>query len=82
VTLFVLNRDLEKPRQLEVNWEGKAAAKLSTALVLTGTDLKAVNDFGAPNRVTPKDADKPATNGSRSTIEVPPRSYSVFQWQN
>jgi len=82
VTLFVLNRDLEKPRQLEVNWEGKAAAKLSTALVLTGTDLKAVNDFGAPNRVTPKDADKPATNGGRSTIEVPPRSYSVFQWQN
>ena len=82
VTLFVLNRDLEKPRQLEVNWEGKAATKPSTALVLTGTDLKAVNDFAAPNRVTPKDADKPATNGSRSTIEVPPRSYSVFQWQN
>jgi alpha-N-arabinofuranosidase len=82
VKLFVLNRDLEKPRQLEVNWEGKAATKLSTALVLTGTDLKAVNDFGAPTRVTPKDADKPASSAGRTTIEVPPRSYSVFQWQN
>jgi hypothetical protein len=44
--------------------------------------LKAVNDFGAPTRVTPKDADKPASSAGRTTIEVPPRSYSVFQWQN
>jgi len=80
VSLFVLNRDLAKPRQLEVNWEGKAAMKLSTSLVLTGADLKAVNDFGAPNRVTPKEADKPVINGGRALLEVPPRSYSVFQW--
>ncbi len=81
VSLFVLNRDLAKPRQLEVNWEGKAATKLSTSLVLTGADLKAVNDFGAPNRVMPKEADKPVISGGRALLEVPPRSYSVFQWQ-
>jgi alpha-L-arabinofuranosidase len=82
VSLFVLNRDLAKPRQLEMNWEGKAPTKLSTAVVLTGTDLKAVNDFGAPNRVLPKEADKPVTSGGRTVIEVPPRSYSVFGWQS
>ena len=82
VSLFVLNRDLAKARQLEVSWEGKAATKVSTSLVLTGTDLKAVNDFGAPNRVVPKDADKPVTSGGRTMIEVPPRSYSIFQWQS
>jgi alpha-L-arabinofuranosidase len=78
----VLNRDLAKARQLEVNWESKAPTKLSTSLVLTGADLKAVNDFGAPNRVLPKEADKPVITVGRAMIEVPPRSYSVFQWQS
>jgi alpha-L-arabinofuranosidase len=82
VSVFVLNRDLAKARQLEVNWVSKAATKPSTSLVLTGTDLKAVNDFGAPNRVVPKEAEKPAVRGGRAIIEVPPRSYSVFQWQS
>jgi alpha-N-arabinofuranosidase len=81
VTLFVLNRDLSKARQLELNWQDKPATKLSAALVLTGSDLKATNDFVSPTRVVPKQADKPVTNGGRTTIEVPPRSYSLFQWQ-
>ena len=82
VSLFVLNRDLVNPRHLELNWEGKPATKLVTSLVLTGTDLKASNDFGSPNRVVPKEADKPAASGGRTLIEVPPKSYSVFQWQS
>jgi alpha-N-arabinofuranosidase len=82
VSLFVLNRDLAKPRQLELNWEDKPAAKVVTSLVLTGTDLKAINDFGSPNRVVPKEANKPVASGGRTVIEVPPKSYSVFQWQS
>jgi alpha-N-arabinofuranosidase len=81
VSLFVLNRDLAKARQLELNWEDKSAAKLVTSLVLTGTDLKASNDFSSPNRVVPKEAEKPVASGGRTLVEVPPRSYSVFQWQ-
>ena len=81
VSLFLLNRDLAKPRQLEVNWEAKVANQPNTSLVLTGGDLKAVNDFGAPNRVVPRETDKPLTSGTRTTIELPPRSYSVYQWQ-
>ena len=81
VSLFILNRDLVKPRHLELNWEDKPAAKLVTSLVLTGTDLKASNDFGSPNRVVPKEAEKPVASGGRTMVEVPPRSYSVFQWQ-
>jgi len=82
VSLFVLNRDLVKPRQLDLNWEGKPATKLVTSLVLTGTDLKASNDFAAPNRVVPKETEKPVVSGGHTMIEVPPRSYSVFQWQS
>jgi alpha-L-arabinofuranosidase len=81
VTLFVLNRDLGKPRELEINWEDKSGSKLLTAEVLTGSDLKAVNDFASPNRVMPKAADKPSSGSSKTKLEVPPRSYSVYQWQ-
>jgi alpha-L-arabinofuranosidase len=76
-----LNRDLAKPRGLELNWEDKTGGRLLTAQVLTGADLKAVNDFAAPNRVVPKAADKPVVNAGRTQLEVPPRSYSIYQWQ-
>jgi alpha-L-arabinofuranosidase len=80
--LFILNRDLTKPHQLEINWEGKAANRLLASFVLTGTDLKAANGFDAPQKVAPQAADKPVINGNRMKVEVPPRSYSVFQWGN
>jgi alpha-L-arabinofuranosidase len=80
ITMFVLNRDLSKPRQFEINWEDRSAGPLLNAMVLTGADLKAVNGFDTPQRVAPQAADKPSSQGARTTVEVPPRSYSVFQW--
>src|SRR5438552_23784 len=81
LSVFVLNRDLAKPREVELNWEDRTGGRLLMAQVLTGSDLKAVNDFAAPTRVVPKAADKPVASGARTRIEVPPRSYSVYQWQ-
>lgn len=80
LSLFVLNRDLSKSHQLELNWEAKAGSRLLTSYVLTGSDLKAVNGFDAPQRVAPQAAEKPLTSGSVTKIELPPRSYSVYQW--
>jgi alpha-N-arabinofuranosidase len=78
--LFVLNRDLARAQSFEVHWEDRAAGRLLAAQVLTGTDLKAVNGFDAPSRVTPMAAEKPVMSAGRMQIEVPARSYSVFQW--
>ena len=80
VSLFVLNRDLSKSHQLELNWEAKAGSRLLTSYVLTGSDLKAVNGFDAPKRVAPQAAEKPVTSGGVTKVELPPRSYSVYQW--
>ena len=80
VSVFVLNRDLSKSHQLELNWETKAVSRLLTSYVLTGSDLKAVNGFDAPLRVAPQAADKPVTSGGVTKMELPPRSYSVYQW--
>jgi alpha-N-arabinofuranosidase len=80
VALFLLNRDLTKPLQVEVNWEGKAGARPLESWVLTGDDLKAVNSFDAPNKVAPQTAAKPSSGTGRTILELPPRSYSMYQW--
>jgi alpha-N-arabinofuranosidase len=79
--LFVLNRDLSKARQVEVVWEDRPGTRVITSQVLTGDDLKAVNGFDAPERVKPQAFEKPATSNGRTKFEVPPRSYTMIQWQ-
>jgi len=79
VALFLLNRDLAKPRQVEIVWEG-SSPRAGGVIVLTGSDLKASNTFEAPARVTPQKGEKLSNTGGRSTLELPPRSYTVVQW--
>jgi alpha-N-arabinofuranosidase len=79
MALFLLNRDLTKPRQVEIVWEG-SSPRAGDAIVLTGSDLKASNTFEAPGRVTAQKGEKPSNTGGRSSLELPPRSYTVMQW--
>jgi alpha-N-arabinofuranosidase len=82
IALFLLNRDLSKPHQVEIHWEGKSAVRLVNSSVLTGDDLKAVNSFAAPTKVAPQAADKPSTSAGATIVALPPRSYSVFEWES
>jgi len=80
VCLFVLNRDLAKAHDVEIVWEDVAPARVLSASVLTGDDLKASNGFATPQRVAPQSFAAPTTSGGRSKFEVPARSYTVIQW--
>ncbi|MGD0326964.1 MAG: alpha-L-arabinofuranosidase C-terminal domain-containing protein, partial [Terriglobia bacterium] len=75
-SLFILNRDLEKPRDLQVVWHEATPTRVNTCLVLTGSDLKAVNGFDASNRVVPGALEAPPV-GSRMTFQLPAHSYTV-----
>jgi alpha-N-arabinofuranosidase len=75
-TLFVLNRDLEKGRELEVSWREVTPSKVNACQVLTGADLKASNSFEYPQRVVPQTLEAPKP-GARMTIPLPARSYTV-----
>jgi alpha-N-arabinofuranosidase len=79
-SLFILNRDLSKARQIELVWEDKPATHVLVSQVLTGDDLKAANGFDAPERVKPQAFDKPSTTNGRTRFEVPARSYTMIQW--
>jgi len=76
-TLFVLNRDLVKPRELEVDWQGITPTKVISSQVMTGDNLKAANTFDAPNKVTPQALEPPAARRSM-TLKLPPRSYTMI----
>ncbi len=78
VCLLVLNRDLDKSRQFEVNWRGSEPTRVLASQVITGPDLKATNTFDEPNKVVPAKAGPPQLKGDRTLIEVPARSYSLF----
>ena len=79
-SLFILNRDLSKAHAVEVVWEDQPQSRVVGSQVLTGSDLKAVNGFDAPERVKPQTFDRPATANGRTKFEVPARSYTVIQW--
>jgi alpha-L-arabinofuranosidase len=76
-TLFVLNRDLERPRDVEITWRDITPTKVTDCQVLTGSDLKATNTFEDPKRVVPQPLDPPKL-GSKMTLQVPARSYTVL----
>ncbi len=80
VSLFILNRDLNKAHTIEINWQERAPNQVLTPTTLTGSDLKAFNSFEASQRIIPQQLDKPSTAGGRTKFEVPARSYTVIQW--
>ena len=77
VAVFVLNRDLDNERELALDFEDIAPTKVLAAETVTGTDLKAFNTFESPNRVGLSKLDATKA-GTKMTLKVPARSYSVF----
>jgi alpha-N-arabinofuranosidase len=80
ISLFVLNRDLSKAREVELHWEDHAPSRVVDSQILTGDDLKAFNSFETPRRVAPQPFERPSTADMKTRFEVPPRSYSAIQW--
>jgi alpha-N-arabinofuranosidase len=78
-SLFILNRDLSKARQVEIAWEDSAPVHVLNSWTLTGDDLKAVNGFDA-QRVKPQEFQKPSVSGGKVTVELPARSFTVLVW--
>ena len=76
--LFMLNRDLERPREIEITWQNVTPTRVTDCQMITGNDLKAANTFEAPKRVVPQPLESPKV-GSKMTLQVPARSYTVMQ---
>jgi alpha-L-arabinofuranosidase len=74
--VLVLNRDVTGERGLTIEWADVVPTRVLACETLTGPDLKAFNTFDTPRRVVPQTLPAPAA-GSRMTLTLPPRSYTV-----
>ncbi len=79
LSLFILNRDLAKAREVELVFRETPPGRVKMSQVLTGPDLKAFNSFEKPNNVAGQAFETPKS-GSRVTVQLPARSYTVIQW--
>ena len=75
--LFLFNRNLDKPQDVEVVWRDATPSSVKAFLTITGPDLKVGNTFADPKRVMPQTIENPKV-GSRMTLQLPARSYSVL----
>jgi len=79
VSLFLLNRDLQNSRDVELVWRDALPKRVQFSQVLTGADLKAFNSFETPKKIVPQAFEAPKL-GSRTIFQLPARSYTVLQF--
>jgi alpha-L-arabinofuranosidase len=65
---------------VEIIWRESPPERVLFSQVLTGADLKAFNSFEEPKKVAPQPFEPPKL-GTRTSIRVPARSYTVIQFQ-
>jgi len=77
-SIFMLNRDLQSPHELTLDWQDPTPKRIVACETLHGPDLKAINTFEKPKTVIPQSLEPPKV-GSKMTFKLPPASYTVCQ---
>jgi alpha-N-arabinofuranosidase len=75
--VLMLNRDLDAEREVALEWRDMTPNRVIACETLTGSDLKAFNTFEQKQRVVPRALAAPSP-GSRMTLKLPARSYTVL----
>ena len=76
--LFLLNRNLREPLQLDAQLAGLGARYVVEAWQLRHEDLEATNTMEAPDRVAPVPFAGVAIAGERLSVELAPASWTVI----
>lgn len=79
ITLFAVNRDLEKPLPMESAGQDLSGYRVKEHLVMTHPDLKAVNTLENPNNVVPTRREGAHIAGGKLAAELPAASWNVIR---
>lgn len=79
ITLFAVNRSLEKPLPLESAGQDLSGYRVKEHLVMAHPDLKAVNTLENPNTVVPVRCEGAHLTGGKLTAELPAASWNVIR---
>lgn len=76
--IFLVNRGLTEAVTTEIVWQDGHEVGFDAAWQLSGTDPKEVNSWDVPNRLVAKAIGVPQVDNGRSTISLPPLSFTVL----
>ncbi|GAP05240.1 alpha-L-arabinofuranosidase [Anaerolinea thermolimosa] len=79
ITLFAVNRDLEKSLPLESAGQDLSGYRVKEHLVMVHPDLKAVNTLENPNNVVPTRREGAHIAGGKLSAELPAASWNVIR---
>lgn len=75
---FLVNRSLEEPLEVEIDWKGQAPRQVSGAWQLSGSDPKAANSFEQPNAVVTQSLSGVNLKDGRIQLTLPPLSFTTI----
>jgi len=76
--IFLVNRGLIEAVTTEIVWQDSKDVCLKQAWQLAGNDPKEVNSWDAPDRLVANAIPLPEMDNGRSTISLPPLSFTVL----
>lgn len=77
--IFIVNRSQTDSITIDVNWQDASPSQVVSAHQLSGTDPKAANSFENPNVVVATPISAPDLADGKSTLVVPPLSFTALE---
>ena len=74
LSVFLVNRDLHKPMEVEIRLGDASVVKLLNAEIVTGNDPKLANTFECPMVIRSQSHEDISIEGGKATIYLPPLS--------
>jgi len=79
LTIYALNRDLERPLQMTADIRGFSSLELVAAETLHDADLKASNTQEQPDRIYPGKLENVSVEAGRVVADLPPASWTMLR---
>jgi alpha-N-arabinofuranosidase len=80
--VFIVNRSQTETLVTDVVWQDSEVVQIEKVWQMAGDDPKAVNSWEEPNRIVAKEVSVPMADNGRSTINLPPLSFTVLTTRN
>ena len=75
---FIVNRSQSESVTSELIWQQGAPKRFREAWRFAGNDVKAINSWENPNQMTAQKISVPAIDSGKSTLQLPPLSFTVL----
>ena len=80
--VFIVNRSQTETLVTDVVWQDSTAVQIEKVWQMAGDDPKAVNSWETPDHIVANEIAAPVVDNGRSTINLPPLSFTVVTTRN